>query len=171
MRYVRVGLALLAMPGLLLAARQPRAQEVSPAAPKATLADLAWMAGRWVGGEGSDFSEETWATPEGDAMVGMWRYVAGGKTRIFEILVIRAEEAGPILRLRHFDPRLVGREDKERPVELPLVSWGPRQAVFEGPEYSAKGIVRLTYRRPTDDTLVGVLEKEGKREEFTFQRR
>jgi hypothetical protein len=76
-----------------------------------------------------------------------------------------------VLRLRHFDPRLVAREEKERAVELLLVAKGPGEAVFEGPEYGAKGVVRLTYRRPTDDTLVGILEKEGRKEEFRFRRR
>jgi hypothetical protein len=51
------------------------------------------------------------------------------------------------------------------------VAKSPREAVFEGPEYNVKGTVRLTYRRPTDDTLTGTLEKEGKKQEFRFRRR
>jgi hypothetical protein len=55
-------------------------------------------------------------------------------------------------------------------VELPLVAKGPREAVFEGPEYDVKGSVRLTYRRG-DDSLTAVLEKEGSKQEFRFRRR
>jgi len=146
------------------------AGQAPPAPVAATLADVAWMAGHWVGNEGGDLSEETWLEPAGDSMVGMWRYVKGGQARIFEILTLKAEDGHVVLRIRHFDPKLVGREDKDRPVELPLVSRGPRLAAFEGSEYNGRGTVRLTYRRPTDDTLLGTLEKDGKKEEFSFRR-
>ena len=138
---------------------------------KASLADVAFMAGHWVGGDPGDLSEEVWSQPEGDSMVGMWRFVAKGQTRIYEILTLTAEGQNVVLRIRHFNPRLVAREEKDRAVELPLVSKGPREVAFEGPEYNVKGTVRLTYRRPTEDTLVGVLEKEGTKQEFSFRRR
>ena len=156
-----------------VAAPGARGQETKapPASIKATLEDVAFMAGHWVGGEDGDLSEEIWASPSGDSMMGMWRYVAKGQTRIYEILTLTAEGDGVVLRIRHFNPKLVGREEKDRAVELPLVAKGPREAVFEGPDYNVKGTVRLTYRRPADDALVGVLEKEGKKEEFSFRRR
>jgi hypothetical protein len=124
-----------------------------------------------VGGDPGDLSEEVWSSPEGDSMIGMWRYVAKGRTRIYEILTLTVEGPNVVLRIRHFDPKLVAREEKDRAVELPLVAKGPREAVFEGPEYDAKGTVRLTYRRGDDDTLRVVLEKEGTKQEFRFRRR
>jgi len=36
---------------------------------------------------------------------------------------------------------LVAREEKERAVELPLVSLADRQAVFEGPEYNVGSVL------------------------------
>jgi hypothetical protein len=157
--------------GLLLVAGRSIGATGAPAPVKANLADVSFMTGHWVGGDQGDLSEEVWSSPEGDSMMGMWRYVAEGQTRIYEILTLTAEGANVVLRIRHFDPKLVAREEKDRAVELPLVAKGPREAVFEGPEYNVKGNVRLTYRRPTDDTLVGLLEKEGKKEEFRFRRR
>ena len=56
-------------------------------------------------------------------------------------------------------------------MELPLVTKGPGEAVFEGLEHNVKGTLRLSYRQPTSDTLVGVLEKEGTKQEFSFRRR
>lgn len=164
---------LVLSPAFALLAAGAGAQEAKtpPAPVKATLEDVAFMAGHWVGGEDGDLSEEIWAAPSGDSMMGMWRYVAKGQTRIYEILTLTAEGDGVVLRIRHFNPKLVGREEKDRAVELPLVAKGPREAVFEGPEYNVKGAVRLTYRRSADDALVGVLEKEGKKEEFSFRRR
>jgi hypothetical protein len=174
-RHEWAGLVLLALG--CLATLPPRAegggpQEGAARPPLAsTLKDVAFMSGHWVGGEAGDLSEEVWTAPEGDSMLGMWRFVAKGKTRIYEILTLTAEGDQVVLSIRHFNPKLVAREEKERSVELPLVAKGPGEAVFEGPEYNVKGAVRLTYRQPTPDTLVGVLEKEGTRQEFSFRRR
>lgn len=161
-----LAVALLLAAGLLV----PATVAAPPPLP-ATLADVAFMTGHWMGGDPGDLSEEVWSAPEGDSMVGMWRYVAKGRARIFEMLTLTTEGPGVVLRIRHFDPKLVAREEKDRAVELHLVSKGPREAVFEGPEHDGKGSVRLTYRRGDDDSLTGVLEKEGSKQEFRFRRR
>jgi hypothetical protein len=103
----------------------PTAGAAPPPIP-ATLTDVAFMAGHWIGGDPGDLSEEVWTAPEGDSMVGMWRYVAKGRARIYELLTLTGE---------------------------------------------GKGNVRLTYRRGGDDSLTGILEKEGSKEEFRFRRR
>jgi hypothetical protein len=97
--------------------------------------------------------------------------VRKGQTRIYEMLTLTAEDANVVLRLRHFDPQLVAREEKERAVELRLVAKGASEAVFEGLEYQGHGTLRLSYRRGADDTLTSVLEKEGSKQEFRFRRR
>lgn len=138
-------------------------------APRAAIADLAWLAGHWESAVEGGVSEEVWTAPAGDSMMGMWRYVAGGRPRVFEILTITAEEGGPVLRLRHFDPRLVAREERDAPIALPLVSAGAREATFAG--RGTEGTVRITYRRD-GDVLVSTLEKEGRPPQpFRFRRR
>jgi hypothetical protein len=129
------------------------------------------MAGHWVGGDPGDLSEEVWTAPEGDSMLGMWRYVGRGQARIFELLTLTVEGQGVVLRIRHFDPKLVAKEEKAGAVELPLVAKGPGEAVFEGPQSGGKGTIRLSYRRDGDGGLVAVLEKGGSKEEFRFRRR
>ncbi len=164
MRRVLLLLAALTLPAAALA------QAPAPAPSRAVLSDLSWMAGRWVDDSDGNLSEEVWTSPEGDSMMGMWRYLSGGRTRIYELLTITVEADGIVMRLRHFDPKLVGREDKEKSVELHLVAWKPREVTFEGPAVGAPGLVRLTYSRPSDDTLSTTLEKEGKTQEFRFRR-
>lgn len=136
----------------------------------ATLADVAFLEGHWRGGDPGELSEEVWSAPEGDSMMGMWRYVAKGRARLFEMLSLTTEGPNIVLRIRHFDPKLVAREEKDGAVALPLVAKGPHEAVFEGLEDGVKGTVRLTYRRD-GDSLAVVLEKEGGRQEFRFRRR
>lgn len=164
MRKTLLVLAALALPAASLA------QAPAPAPSRAVLSDLSWMAGRWIDDSGGNLSEEIWTAPEGDSMMGMWRYVVDGKTRIYELLAITLEPTGVVMRVRHFDPKLVGREDRDKSVELRLVAWTPGEVSFEGPALGAPGLVRLTYRQPTDDTLSTTLEKDGKSQGFHFRR-
>lgn len=138
------------------------------------ISDMAWIAGRWVDDSGGDVSEEIWAPPAGDCVVGMWRLVVGGKAKLYELLTISAEGEGLVMRLRHFDHAGVGWEEKEHPLVLKLVRAKEGEAAFEGP--GSKGFLRLTYRRVDADTLTGVLEKgtsekEAAKEEFRFRRK
>jgi hypothetical protein len=141
------------------------------ATPPAALTDFGWLAGRWVDDSGGNVSEEIWTAPSGDAMQGMWRYVTEGKARIYEILTISEEDGGLVMRVRHFDPRLVAREEKAAPVVLKLVSSAARTGAFEGPEPSGPGVIRLTYSSPSEGTLNVTLEKDGKKAGgFSFRR-
>lgn len=64
----------------------------SAQAPKSSLAELAWMAGSWVGTTGGVEMEEHWTAPKGNSMIGMHRDVAKGRTMSFEFL--RIEQQG-----------------------------------------------------------------------------
>lgn len=155
---------------LALSLTHAAAAQSTPAPAKAVLADLSWIAGHWVDDSGGDLSDETWTTPFGDSMLGMWRYVEGGKAKVFELLAITAEPEGVVLRLRHFDPQLAAREDKDKPVTLKLVSWMRGEARFEGPAVGAPGQIAIHYRQKSPDALSCTLEKEGKAQEFSFRR-
>ena len=142
-----------------------------PAAkPKASLADVAWIAGHWIDDAEGDLSEEVWTAPAGDSMIGMWRYAAKGRLAVQELLNIADHGDGPVLRLRHFDPKMVAREEKDTPLALRLVSWAKDEAVFEGPGVPT-GRVKLTYRRPEPDVLAVTLDKGGKPQEFRMRRK
>lgn len=155
---------------LALSLTRGAAAQSTPAPAKAVLTDLAWLAGHWVDDSEGNLSDETWTVPFGDSMLGMWRYVQGGKASVFELLAITAEPEGVVLRLRHFDPQLTAREDKDKPVALKLVSWMRGEARFEGPAVGAPGRIAIHYRQKTPDTLSCTLEKEGKAQEFSFRR-
>jgi hypothetical protein len=160
---VLLALLVVASPGAL-PAEEPAAAQAS----KATLSDLAWMTGHWRGGEEGSLSEEVWTAPEGDSMLGMWRYAAGGKARVFELLAIAMGQDGPLLYLRHFDPKFVAREDKDKPVVLRLARFAPGEAEWEG--IGTPEALRITYRRDGEDGLLSILDKGGKKQEFRFRR-
>jgi hypothetical protein len=162
-------LVVVLLTGMPLHAEQP-ASAAPQAAPAHRLADLSWLEGHWRDESGGSLSEEIWTAPAGDSLMGMWRWAQDGKVRVLELLAIKAEDGKLVLRFRHFDPKLAAREEKDRPLVWPLIRSGPREAVFEGPEASGKETARLTYRRPDEDTLVVVLEKGGKAQEFRYRR-
>jgi hypothetical protein len=93
-------------------------------------------------------------------MLGLWRLVAGGKAQVYELLSIRQEGAGLVLLLRHFDPQLKAREEKDAPLVIPLVRAAPGEVVFEG-QSTKGGLLRLTYRQQGADAMEGVLERDG----------
>lgn len=135
----------------------------------ADLQSLSWLAGRWVSDENGTVSEESWSPPTGDTMVGTWRLVAGGKVRIFEMLVFKQEADGLVLLLRHFDPALNVRvTEKDGPLRFKHVPGNSKAWVFDGAE-SGKP-VKLTYSTPSDDLLEVVLDKEGKKQTFRMRR-
>jgi hypothetical protein len=166
-RFAACLLALSAVPAVPAAGQSP----APPAAgTRATLADVAWIAGHWVDDAEGKLSEEVWSAPSGDSMLGMWRYVAGGKLRVQELLNISDHGTGPILRLRHFDPRMTAREEKDAPLALPLVSFGKGEAVFEGPGQPT-GRVKLTYRLEAPDVLSVTLDKGAEPQVFRMRRK
>lgn len=168
MRNAALALALLLAAPAVPAPPTPASGAVEPrtAAP-ARLADLAFLSGRWVGVEEEPFSEESWGTPAGDSMVGTWRLVSDGRTRIFELLTLVEDDERVTLRLRHFDREGVAREEKGAPVVLPLVAKGRGLAVFEGKEKGS--LLRLTYSREGSSLTVALEKGTEPAETYRFR--
>lgn len=93
----------------------PQAQAIAAAAPRASLADLAWLAGRWVGEGLGGIAEEVWLPESGGAMLGTFRSLQGGQVGFYEILTLAANTSGQLeLRLKHFHPDLKGWEERDQ---------------------------------------------------------
>lgn len=146
------GIALIAASGALPSATG------TTGAPTTTVADLAWIAGSWTGPMWGGRAEEHWTAPDGDNMLGMFRFVRADTARFYELLVIEQEPSGPALKLKHFDRGLIGWEEKNEALRLPLVSATQTEAVFD--DQHATHPTRLTYRRPARDSLLIRLESE-----------
>lgn len=173
-------LAVIAVPALLVAlatVRDSAAQAPSPGPSAAAsaalagkrLADVTWIAGRWVDDTGGHYSEEVWLAPGGGQMVGMWRLVEWGRVQIFELMTLSEDAEGVVLRVRHFDASLVPREEKDAPVVLRLASLQGARAVFEGRGRS--GPSRLTYHRAAARTLAVTREGDGPKQEFRYEKK
>jgi hypothetical protein len=93
-------------------------------------AELSWLTGDWLGHNGQDSVEEHWSPLRGDTLMGMFRWVTDGRVRFYELMVIEQEGVLVFLRIKHFHPKLVGWEEKERAHEFVLVQLEGREAAF-----------------------------------------
>jgi hypothetical protein len=134
--------------------------------PPARVADLAWLAGRWVGEGLGGNVEEAWSAPDAGAMVGYFRLVKDGKTVFYELMTLLEVEGSVEMRLKHANPDMTGWEEKNDFVTFRLVKHDPTGAYFSG----------LTFRRVNDDLIEGYLalrnrtDKSVREEKFVYRR-
>ena len=115
--------------------------------PKAQIADLAWLAGRWVGEGLGGTMDEVWSEPAGGAMVGYFRLVRDGKPVFYEIMTLLESENSLEMRLKHVNPDMTGWEEKTGYVTFRLVRQDATGAYFEG----------LTFKRDGPDRIDGYI--------------
>ena len=110
--------------------------------------------------------EEVWSPPLGPSMMGMFRRAGeDGKTTFYEFFVLEEWKGGLRLRLKHFNPDMVGWEAKDGFVEFPFVKLDDEGIWFEG----------LAYLREDPETLRVLLDMdsptgESRQEEIYFER-
>jgi hypothetical protein len=134
------------------------------------LADLAWIAGDWVGHETDSFIQEQWSVPEGPNMIGMFRLIQAGEVVFYEFMTITRDSSGTHLRIKHFDPGLVGWESKSDSVLFHLEEVAGQRAVFATEKDGDPE--RLVFERLQNE-LVITLEKPAEkiRTPFRYKRR
>jgi len=131
--------------------------EAKQAVTPGRIADLAWLAGRWVGNVGEDTIEESWNPPIGDCMVGSFRWVKKDAVWMYELLTVAEENGSLVLRFRHFDRGLIPWEEKEKPLTFHLKSIKDGEAVFTINDPANPWT--LVYRREGNKLTVAVGDK------------
>lgn len=166
---ILLGLSLGAGPGKA----GKRANPSGDSDPKAQLQSLSWMTGTWVRNEGGDYLEESWSSPEGDCMIGVFRWIKGGKLWMMELMTISIDDGQLAFRLRHFDKKQTPWEPKDAPFYYPLLKVGKEEVVFENPERDSPR--QFVFRHPDEDSYVVALVppkgKKGHAQEFRFERK
>jgi hypothetical protein len=105
-------------------------------------------------------------------MMGMFRWIKDGKVWMFELITITAADDGIVLRLKHFDRRLTGWEEKDEALTYPLVRHGPGEAVFEDPgrNHPRRFVYRLLDDKRMSISLEGDANGERKVTSLVFER-
>lgn len=89
--------------------------------PPATLEDVEWMVGSWIGTAFGKRFEETWNPPSAGTMVGMFKLFGDDGVSMYELMVITVEDGTLSLKIRHFGADFTAWEDKDEDVGLKLV--------------------------------------------------
>jgi hypothetical protein len=133
--------------------------------PVATLEDVGWLVGSWVGTAFDQRFEAVWNPRSAGSMVGLFKvYDDGGKVGFYELLLLIEEEDSLALRVKHFTPEFIAWEDKEDYVSFPLVRIEEDAIHFSG----------LSFYRIDKDTFDGYIAMRndaGIREEKLAYRR
>jgi hypothetical protein len=146
-----------------LAADNPRAmiKLATPgmAQPPATLADVAWLEGTWLGGMPDGPVEQVFQAPMFGQMPSFVRAWNKRGIIFYEIAMFVEAKGSLTLRLKHFTSALAGWEDKESYIERPLIAREHDRLYFH----------RATYvRTGADSYTVYFLNMDGDREQDTL---
>jgi len=104
---------------------------------RASLDELAWLAGAWRSETSSGWTEERWAPPRGGVMLGTSLSGQGDKATFFEYMRIAADASGVI--------SFWGAPNGQPAVPFRLVSASRYALVFEDPQHDFP--TRIAYRR------------------------
>jgi len=136
---------MLAIITLLALTGAVQAQDTPPPAPvKATIADAAWLSGRWTGEGMGGRLDEGFADPVGGQMAGYFTLSRGGKPVFHEMILLIEHEGSLRLRVKHFGPDFIGWEEKDRFLDFPLVTLAPGELGFRGMVFRRDGPDRMT---------------------------
>lgn len=100
--------------------------------PKASLNEIAWIAGHWKGEAFGGIAQEIWSPPLGDSMMFVFKLAAEGKVQFYEVGHIQQTGETLLLQLKHFHGSLKGWEEKDETVDFKLVKLEGNSAYFEG---------------------------------------
>jgi len=131
--------------------------------PPATIAEMKWLAGHWVGEAFGGTAEELWAEPVGGTMAGMYRLHKDGKTSFYEIITVSEKDGSLVFRLKHFNADLTGWEEKDDVRSFPLVAKRDGALLFEGMSFHPQGDQLIIH--------LAVEHKDKSVEEITFKYR
>ena len=138
--------------------------------PAASLAVMSWLAGTWTGSGLGGENEEIWSAPRHGVMIGMYRMIKDGKPVFYELLTLSEVEGSLEIRLKHFDPKLRGWEEKEAEaaVVFPYIAQRDGRIYFDGITFEPKGD-EVTVYLAIEDRKTGKVREEVFR--YTKERR
>ena len=143
---------------LLTLSAGARAQPAQPV--RASIAQLTWLAGSWVGGGGPVSIEERWTPAAGGAMLAVSRTIKGDRMVAFEFLRI-VERDGTLI--------YVAQPDGRPPTEFRLSAITAASAIFENKAHDFPKLIAYT-RKPDGTLEAQVSDGNQKGETFTFRR-
>ena len=116
----------------------------------ATLKDIAFLEGHWLGQYNGGPIEASWSGPAGSNIMGYLRMINNEKPTLYEVFVFEQTEKGPKAMVKHFKPGLISLEEKDVADRYNFIEAKKNQALFEKEDAS----VRIIYERRSANQLV-----------------
>jgi hypothetical protein len=127
---------------------------------RASISQMAWLAGGWAGGGGPVTLEERWTAAAGGAMLAVSRTVKGDRMVAFEFLRI-VERDGTLV--------YIAQPNGSPPTEFRLSAITQDSATFENKAHDFPKVI--AYARKADGTLEARVSDGGQKgETFRFKR-
>ena len=144
------------------AAGRAQEQTSAKAATKPTVADFAWVTGRWTGLAGANPTEQVCSAPSNGLILCIFHEV-NVMPQSIEMATLRETPDGFEERVRNFTPELESWEGAAL-ITLKLQSYTPTESIFinANAESPVKRVVLLHNSPDEMSTRVEVVNKEGK---------
>lgn len=128
--------------------------------PTATLDQVSWIQGHYIGEAFGGQTEEIWSPPSGDSMMFVFKLTVDDKTVFYEVGGIRQIDETLLMQLKHFGNDFKGWEEKDDTVDFKLVKIEKDIVYFDG----------MTFEKVSDTEInvYVVLSENGKEEEVKF---
>ncbi|MBE9586389.1 hypothetical protein IM792_18190 [Mucilaginibacter sp. JRF] len=119
---------------------------------KGSVADVAFIQGNWkaITPDGRTI-EGSWLPPHGENILGFMRMMKGDKPDLYEILAYEQTDKGLTSMVKHFQPGLIGSEEKDKQDRYVFVEATKGRAIFqkEGEE-----TLRILYEKRSANQFV-----------------
>lgn len=102
------------------------------AAATAKVSDLAFLAGRWTGTVDSNQIHQECSVTDPEMMLCMFWMTDSKGTQMIELYTLRNSASGVVERVRFLSPELT-EEANDKGLTMKLISYSPKQMVFENP--------------------------------------
>jgi hypothetical protein len=124
---------------------------------RATISDVAWIAGHWVGGTGTTTYEERWTPPSGGAMLAINRTMRSDIMSAFEFLCIAERDSTLVY---------TAMPNGQTPTDFTLTKVDADSATFENPAHSFPKMIR--YAKRPDGSMEAVISGAATQKPTTF---
>lgn len=140
----------------------PRPASPPPAAAPATIAQVSWISGVWIGTTGATTFEERWTPSAGGSMIGVSRTLRAGAMSAFEFLCIVERDGGLV-----YQAMPNGRSPA---TDFTLTTIDGSTAIFENPAHDFPK--RIQYTKRADGSLEATVSGAAgsKPQTFVFRR-
>jgi hypothetical protein len=140
--------------------------DASSPRPKASIEQVKWLEGNWLGTAFGNRFEEVWNPASAGTMAGFFKLYNDDGVVFYELLVLEEEEGSLSLKVKHFGANFHAWESKEDYINFKLVKIEPDAIHFSG----------LSFYRDGPDKIDGYIVMKGKdgavsEEPLTYKRR